>query len=128
MSAYLPYEANRVRLDDVLRQAEARRAAKPNAAEIPAPVVAIRRATAADRAALRRLAMLDSARPLVGDLLIAEVGGEPQAAIEIATGVAVADPFRPTAHLVQQLRNHAERLVQPRIPRRRPRFVPGFAH
>ena len=28
MSAYLPYEANRVRLDDVLRQAEARRAAK----------------------------------------------------------------------------------------------------
>jgi hypothetical protein len=28
MSTYLPYEANRVRLDEILRKAEARRAAR----------------------------------------------------------------------------------------------------
>jgi hypothetical protein len=33
MSTYLPYEANRVRLDDVLRQAEARRIAAAARAE-----------------------------------------------------------------------------------------------
>jgi hypothetical protein len=126
MSAYLPYEANRARLDDVLHEAGARRAAKPAPAASSSPRVAIRRVTAADRA-VQRLAVLDSARPLLGDALIAEVGGEPQAAIEIATGTAVADPFRPTAHLVNQLRDRAKRLAEPGVTRRWPRLLPRFA-
>ena len=65
--------------------------------------VTIRRAADADRRALERLAALDSARPPVGETLVAEAGGEQQAAIEVATGAVVADPFRPTAHLVELL-------------------------
>lgn len=126
MSTYLPYEANRVRMDDVLREAQARRAARSTpAATVPA--MTIRRAGAAHHAELDRLAALDSARPLAGDILVAEVAGELQAALEIASGFAVADPFRPTADLVRQLRTEAKRLVARPVQRRRRRLVPRFA-
>jgi hypothetical protein len=65
--------------------------------------VTIRRATEDDRQVLERLAALDSARLPSGDILIAEVGYEQQAAIEVATGATIADPFRPTAHLIELL-------------------------
>lgn len=81
--------------------------------------IAIRRATESDRVALERLAALDSARPLTGEALIAEVGDEPQAAIQIATGTTVADPFRPTAHLVELLGVRASRLRERRTVSRR---------
>jgi hypothetical protein len=93
----------------------------------PSRTFDIRGATAADRAALMRLAALDSARPLVGQVLIAEVDGEPQAALEIATGRVVADPFRPTAHLVQQLQDRAKPLADRRLLHRRLRLVPRLA-
>jgi hypothetical protein len=55
-------------------------------------------------------------RPLHGDVLIADVEGEPHAAIEIATGATIADPFEPTAHLVDLLGVRAERLADgPRV-------------
>ncbi|MCA1697426.1 MAG: hypothetical protein LC790_00370 [Actinobacteria bacterium] len=72
--------------------------------------IAIRRATETDRAALERLAALDSAPTPSGEVLIAEVGGEPQAAIQIAGDAAIADPFRPTAHLIELLDLRAARL------------------
>jgi hypothetical protein len=71
--------------------------------EIQMTAVTIRPAVDSDRAALDRLAALDSARPLHGAVLVAEVEGEHVAAIEAATGRAIADPFRPTAHLVDLL-------------------------
>jgi hypothetical protein len=58
--------------------------------------VTIRRGAPADEAALARLAALDEARPLAGDVLVAEVGGELWAAVELAGGRTIADPFRPT--------------------------------
>jgi hypothetical protein len=76
------------------------------------PPIAIRRATEADRDTLERLAALDSARTPSGEILIAERGDEPQAAIEVTSGVAVADPFRPTAHVVELLRRRADRLTE----------------
>jgi hypothetical protein len=74
----------------------------------------IRRADAADAGALVRLAALDSASPPTGDALIAEVGPELWAALEIDSGAAIADPFRPSGELVELLRLraallHAER-------------------
>jgi hypothetical protein len=65
--------------------------------------VTIRYATAADRVALERLAALDSEPALAGDVLLAEVDGEAVAAIELAGGATIADPFRPTAALVELL-------------------------
>jgi hypothetical protein len=67
----------------------------------------IRRASAADTTALARLAALDSAAPPTGDLLLAEVDDELWAAVQLDTGTAIADPFRPSADLVELLRLHA---------------------
>jgi hypothetical protein len=66
--------------------------------------ITIRRATDSDYAQLFRLAALDSARPLAGDVLVGEVAGEPWAAIELADGGVIADPFRPTTEVVELLR------------------------
>jgi hypothetical protein len=70
----------------------------------------IRTATDSDRPALERLAALDSATPLTGQVLIAEVKGEPHAAIDTVTGATTADPFRPTAHVVDLLRARVAQL------------------
>jgi hypothetical protein len=64
----------------------------------------IRRADASDVGALVRLAALDSASPPTGDALLAEVGGELWAAVDIDSGAAIADPFRPSGELVDLLR------------------------
>lgn len=59
----------------------------------------IRPAGAEDRYALQRLASLDSQADLRGPVLIAEVGAEPWAAVELRSGRTIADPFRPSAPL-----------------------------
>ena len=70
----------------------------------------IRSADVADNGALARLAALDSSSPPTGSSLVAEVGSEMWAAIEIDSGAAIADPFRPSGDLVELLRFHAARL------------------
>jgi hypothetical protein len=126
MSTYLPYEANVSRVDDVVRATRLRQVATPVRSNAGEPV-AIRRATAADRESLDRVAALDSAGKVVGEALIAQVDGEPRAAIELVTGRVVADPFRPTVHLVEQLQQRADKLEEQALPRRRVRFRPRFA-
>ena len=73
----------------------------------PADAYIIRPATDADARALRRLAALDSARPLTGRVLIGELDGAPAAALSLKTGAAIADPFQPTAGLRAYLRMRA---------------------
>jgi hypothetical protein len=70
----------------------------------------IRRATGTDESAVRRLSALDSAFPPTGEVLLAEVGDELWAALSVDTGHAVADPFRPSADVVDLLRFRAARL------------------
>jgi hypothetical protein len=72
--------------------------------------VVIRSAAARDETALAGLAQLGGAHPLTGRVLVAEVGGEIVAALEVATGRAIADPFTPTADLVALLEVRAARL------------------
>jgi hypothetical protein len=72
-------------------------------------LVTFRRATAEDEPALRRLARLDDRRLPSGDLVLAQVGAEVQAAVSIDGHAAVADPWRPTAGLVHALRAFALR-------------------
>ena len=79
----------------------------------------IRRATAADEPAVRRLAALDSAFPPTGDVLLAEMGDELWAALSLDTGHAVADPFRRSGDLVELLRFRAERMTAETAPRGR---------
>ncbi|MDQ4041289.1 MAG: hypothetical protein M3141_06020 [Actinomycetota bacterium] len=72
--------------------------------------VTIRMAGAADAPALHALEELDSRRLADGDVLVAEVEGEVRAALPMDGGDAVADPFRPTAQLVELLGVHAAQL------------------
>jgi hypothetical protein len=79
--------------------------------------VLVRPARSVDADDLVALAALDSAAPLTGDVLLAVSGGEVAAAMSLDTGAVVADPFVPTAHLVELLRTAARP-----APRRRARL------
>jgi hypothetical protein len=82
----------------------------------------LRRSTAEDEPALARLARLDSAPRPRGDMLVAEVEDQIVAAVPLDGGPAIADPFLPTADIVEILRARAERLAPQRRPAHRPRF------
>jgi hypothetical protein len=79
----------------------------------------LRPATAADAADLERLAALDSARPLTGEVVLASVDGELRAALSLDTGRSVADPFHPSLELVPLLRTAAGERPARRATRRR---------
>jgi hypothetical protein len=87
----------------------------------------IRRTTPDDITALRRLAALDSKRPIESDALVAEVDGELLAAVSLTGDEAVADPFKPTADLVAMLEMRAAQLATPPEPPRslRARLLPA---
>jgi hypothetical protein len=67
-------------------------------------LLVLRPATSVDSPDLERLAALDSARPLEGQVLLAYADGDVRAAVSLDSGRAVADPFWPSAELVELLR------------------------
>jgi hypothetical protein len=84
--------------------------------------VTIRPAHEHDSLALAELAALDSARALAGDVLLAEQDGGVRAAVSLLDGRAIADPFHPTAELVDLLHIRARRSgreLRLRTPERR---------
>ena len=108
------------------------------AAHQPAPVVSVprerlvlRRSVSADAAVLTRLAQLDGAPRPVGAVLVAELDGEILAAVPFEGGRAIADPFSPTAELVELLQTRARLLAKAapsrRLPRLRPHLRPRIA-
>jgi hypothetical protein len=72
--------------------------------------VALRRARDDEADVVRRIADLDDAPTLQGDVLLALVDGEPVAALGLQDGRIVADPFEPTADAVALLRLRASHL------------------
>jgi hypothetical protein len=72
--------------------------------------VTLRCAEARDETALTRLAQLDSAAPPAPPVLVAELDGRLAAAISLVDGAVVADPFQPTAALVELLRARERQL------------------
>jgi hypothetical protein len=73
--------------------------------------VTVRQSLPADEPRLARLAALDSARPLHGPALVAEADTRLLAALPLGSGRVIADPFEPTAELVELLRLHKEQLA-----------------
>jgi hypothetical protein len=65
--------------------------------------ITIRKSTDSDASDLRRLAELDSTRPLSGPALLAEHRGHPVAAVGLSDRRSIADPFLPTANVVEML-------------------------
>ena len=97
---------------------------------LPANAYVIRQATVDDEGVLRRLAELDGRPPLVGPVLIGEIGGIPAAAVSLADGSIAADPFRPTATLRQVLRVRVRSLrafeEQPSLSERMKAIMSGW--
>jgi hypothetical protein len=70
----------------------------------------LRPAREVDSGALRRLAQLDSQRPLTGDVLLAEADGRPVAALSISEQRVTADPFTDTSNVIPLLRARANQV------------------
>lgn len=81
--------------------------------------ISVRAARHGDAPALSRLAQLDEDAPLAGEILMAEQDGRPVAAMSLADGRAVADPFVPSAGAVALLRLRARQLARGPTPARR---------
>jgi hypothetical protein len=79
----------------------------------PTNAIVIRRAHPGEEGVLR-LAGLDSARVPETPLLLAEVDGQPRAALSLSDGSAIADPFHPSAELIDLLRMRAQAGRTPR--------------
>lgn len=91
--------------------------AAPAARELEEGEIELRLCRAADDPALERLAAL-AERPLpFGRLVVALVNGQLVAALPVAGGHALTDPFSRTVHLLRLLELRAEQLRQP-APRR----------
>jgi hypothetical protein len=82
-----------------------------------APSVLIRAARGSDGPGVARIAALDSAPVPTGELLVAEADGALVAVRSLSTGAAVADPFRPSADVLELLDLRARALTA-RTPRR----------
>ena len=94
--------------------------------------ISLRAATDRDAAILEKLSALDSAPPLHVPAVVALVDGRPVAAASLSDASVVADPFVPTADVVELLQARvaatataAAATSRPRRPRfstRRPRL------
>jgi hypothetical protein len=95
--------------------------------------IALRTATDRDAAILDKLAALDSAPPLRGPAVVALVDGRPVAAASLSDASVVADPFLPTADVVELLQarvaatasagtTRPPRIRRPRLGARIPRL------
>jgi len=108
--------------DDRRRAADAhrltQRAAQPGGRVRPGRSVTLRFASPADERPLARLAALDSSAPPAQPVLLAEVDGQLRAALALSGGAVVADPFHPTADLIDLLHAQARHLdAAPRVRR-----------
>ena len=93
----------------------------------PANAYVIRQATEDDERTLQRLAELDSQRPISGPALIGEIDGSPAAAVSMADGRTIADPFQLTPVLRQLLRmRRGALLAYSRTPSVRERLRAAF--
>jgi hypothetical protein len=84
------------------------------------PTVTIRWATPADARSLEILAQLDEAPVPPAPLVLAFVGDELWAAFSPSSGQTISDPFRPSAQVVDLVRERGRQLTVPEL--RRPRL------
>jgi hypothetical protein len=82
--------------------------------------ILIRPVAGSDEAAVRAIAERDSRTVPAGMLLVAEADGQLRAVLSLDTGEIVADPFAPSAALVDLLRTRARQLGRGTQSRRKP--------
>jgi len=89
--------------------------------------LAVRLAHCEEAEALWRLAQLDDAPELAGEVLVATIDGDIVAARSLEDGRVVADPFVLTSDAVEMLRRSAAALTGRRRRRWRPALRPRLA-
>jgi hypothetical protein len=77
----------------------------------PKEPVLLRLTTVGDTEAIGRLAALDGMPVPDSRCVVAEIGGEIVAALPLRGGKVMADPFRPTAHLIPLLELRATQIA-----------------
>ena len=111
-------------VQDLQRQADRWRSRDTGADFGPAASVELRLARQDDAWALHRLAELDDAAELDGEVMLALIDGVAIAALSLEDRRVVANPFVPTKNAVELLRMHADHLFGRRERRRRLRHIP----
>lgn len=91
------------------------------------PAVSVRIPRADEAEAIRRLAELDDAPELAGEILVATINADLVAALSLADGRVVADPFVNTSGAVELLRVSARALTGRRRRRWRSVLRPRLA-
>ena len=86
---------------------------------LPMNNLTIRSATAADTAALARLAALDSRPVPAAPVFVAELDDRLIAAVSARDGAAIADPFTRSADAVEIVRRRVQQVAGRPRPRRR---------
>jgi hypothetical protein len=109
-------------VSDLRRQAERRRARTGDCATAHTSSLELRIVHAAEARVVSRLAGLDDARELEGEVLLALIDGTAVAALSLHDQRVVANPFVPTHDVVALMRLRAEHLLGPRRRRRRLRL------
>jgi hypothetical protein len=98
---------------DMRRVAERRQAIPSGLGNGHVATIELRLATADEAHVVRRLASLDDAQDLEGQVLLARVGGEAVAALSLCDQRVVANPFVPTREAVALLRLRVAQLSGP---------------
>jgi hypothetical protein len=91
------------------------------------PAAAVRLAHPDEVGTLRRLAQVDDAPELAGEILVATIDADVVAALSLDDGRVVADPFVLTSDAVELLRRSATALAGRRRRRWRSALRPRFA-
>jgi len=110
---------HRRKLERTMRTAQlVREAATPAVAAPAESSVVLRLCRVCDEQALGRLAGFDGRPAPKGPHVVAEVDDQVVAALPLGPGEPLADPFRPTAHLLPLLELRAKQLTDDRARRR----------
>ena len=114
ISPHLTMAVMQARIDDLRRVADARRVApgltRPTRSNVTEKSVTLRFGSTYDQISLARLAALDNVEAPEQPVLLAEVDGQPLAALGLSDGRVIADPFHHTADLIDLLRARARQL------------------
>ena len=117
MNPFLSRELANEHIGDLRREAAKGKRASRLQADAPDGKLTLRSFQERDIDGIRRLAQLDSKHAPKGPVLVAEVAGEVVAALPLDGGPALADPFKPTASIVDLLKLRASQLgpARPRV-------------
>lgn len=105
-------DLGQMRVDEFVHAAQRARLgrlARDNGRAMQADGIVIREAAPADAPALAQLAELEGQAPLSGRVVVGAVRGVIRAAVDM-DGRAVADPFAPTADVMDLIRRRARQL------------------